>query len=536
MSLHVPLSVQLITSRGSHRVTRQARDLRFRSTSPGGFASAVVPLDRPLNIQPDDVQLYGRLVVTDGRSGEVVWDGQLEDPSRSAGPDGTVWELTAIGPAGHTRDRTVPLIYVDRRLDPWVTPSYSVEYGEVSRRDEAAIQMRVARGAVMATTDNEIAVAYRALQDAGQEIGRISLAWDAGVTDANLILRIQSQPSLAIEDSDSAATGGDGLAASIGGTPSLTAGSDEIHVQMLRQTSNLAIGNDNTWFRISDIAVRGLLKDAAGADIVTGYDADTVLASEVVADLLGRLLVQFDGPSARIDATTHGIDQLAYPDGINAHDLLNDLMRIEAGYTWHAWERNETTGKHRFEWVQLPTQVRYEAGLTGGYASQGSADGLYDRVRVRWRDPSGVIRTTLRTQTVPELTAAGRSREALIDLGDELGSESNAQRVGEMFLADHAAPPNRGRLTIARPIRDLISGRMVAPWEIRPGNLIRVQGVLPHVDPLNATSRDGLTVFHIASTDFRAADAAAELELDAYSRSTARALADLHARPARRRR
>jgi hypothetical protein len=80
---------------------------------------------------------------------------------------------------------------------------------------------------------------------------------------------------------------------------------------------------------------------------------------------------------------------------------------------------------------------------------------------------------------------------------------------------------------IARPIHDILAGRMVQPWEIRPGTLIRVRGILPRPDSLNATARDGLTVFRIVSVEFRASDAAAVLELDSYSTSVARALADL---------
>jgi hypothetical protein len=71
------------------------------------------------------------------------------------------------------------------------------------------------------------------------------------------------------------------------------------------------------------------------------------------------------------------------------------------------------------------------------------------------------------------------------------------------------------------------TGRQVAPWEIRPGRLIRLRGVMPHTDSLNATARNGITVFRVKSVEFNAADYTAHLELDAFAPSIVRALAVL---------
>jgi hypothetical protein len=98
------------------------------------------------------------------------------------------------------------------------------------------------------------------------------------------------------------------------------------------------------------------------------------------------------------------------------------------------------------------------------------------------------------------------------------------------LLAEHATPPNAGTLTIARPIYDHERGRMVDPWEIRPGNLIRVRGIQPNPNSLNVTDRDGVTVFQIVGTDYDTSSASATLELDSYSPTVARALAALSGR------
>ena len=55
---------------------------------------------------------------------------------------------------------------------------------------------------------------------------------------------------------------------------------------------------------------------------------------------------------------------------------------------------------------------------------------------------------------------------------------------------------------------------MVDPWEIRPGHLIRVRGIQARQDALNATSRDGETVFKVTAVDYSASSASATVELD----------------------
>jgi hypothetical protein len=240
-----------------------------------------------------------------------------------------------------------------------------------------------------------------------------------------------------------------------------------------------------------------------------------------VEDLLGRLLTEFDGANATVATNTYAIDHLAYPDGVTPAKVLDDLMMYEPAYFWQATDRN-SAGKYKFEWKAWPSTVRYEADAVDGYRSTGSADGLYNAVTVRWRDSRGWIQTTRRTSTVAQLAF---TRDAFLDLGDEVASPTNADQAGDQFLAEHATPPNAGTLTVARPIYDHDRGTRVMPWEIRPGNLIRVRGIAPNPNSLNATRGDGVTVFSIVGVDYNTSSASATLELDSYSPSIARALA-----------
>jgi hypothetical protein len=290
----------------------------------------------------------------------------------------------------------------------------------------------------------------------------------------------------------------------------------------------LTVANDDTWASVSALRISALMYDKTGT-LISGagtYDNDYVLASDIIADLLGRWLTKFDAANAVVTTTTHHVDQFAYPDPVPASQILDDLMVLESAFYWMAWEK-QANGLARFEWVPWPTTVRYEANVVDGFSAPSSGSDIFNNVMVRWKDSRGRIRTTNRGQAVTVLNDAGLTRTASLDLADEIGSLANAQRAGDQFLIDHAAAPNAGTLTVGRPIPDLTYGRMVPPWRIVPGQLIRVRGVRPRVDALNASGNDGATVFRIVSVEYSTSSGQATLELDAYTRTTWRAIAHL---------
>lgn len=536
MSLTIPLAVRLSTAKGDRHVTKDLHDLSFRSVAPGGFASATLTLSRPLAIQPDEIAEFGQVYIYDRRDGQTAWEGRLEDPGRSAGEGGEVWQITATGPAAHAQDRTVSLIYADRRLEGWSIGAQSTVSVNVSFNDDEAIKMSLAAGTTFGVGLAGLAV-YHQIAYTSQEIGYVNIPWSSGAASSNLELRLGTSlgtGGTTAVDTDTASLTPGALTGSRGGINPITSGHDTVRLRFVRTASDLAVANDTVWVQFTP-HVRGLLKDATGADITSGYTTDTVLASEVVADLLGRLLPRYDGAGATITTTSFPIDQLSYPDGASPQKVFEDLMTIEPAYYWAAWETN-TSGNHRFEWVPWPATVRYEASTADGFDSPSSASELYNAVSVRWRNGIGVGLTTRRTSTVKILDDAGLTREAYLDLSDEAGSPTMAIQAGDEFLAQHTTPVNSGSLTIARPILDIDKGRYVQPWEIRPGSLIRVRDVLPRVDSLNATARDGVTIFKIAGMDFNASSATATLDLDSYPLTVSRAIADLNKRRITRKR
>lgn len=538
--LGVPLAVRLKTANNDTFVSADVHDLSFRSTIPGGFASCEISLDRSLSLDPAEIALYGTLYVYDGRSGAVIWQGRLEDPGRATGPQGEVWRVTAVGPAARARDRTVPLIYVDRSLERWfrymVTGLTHPDAEDRIQPDQGgaaatALHLMHPRGAVV-PDNSTVGREYRAIREAGQKLARIDYNTDAGQIQASWFEQLILQPSATTARSQTQTTAGNASASRVVVT-NWTNGDDLCQVRLSINPGG-TVADDLGWSSFMNLYVLAMRFNADATEKTTGYTTSTVLASEIVADLLGRLLVDYDGTNATVTATTYAIDQLAYPDGITPEKVLEDLMRFESGFYWAAWETT-VMDKARFEWVAWPSTVRYEATAKDGIDSPGSAVDLYNAVSVRWRDTDGAIKRTRRTQTVQALTDAGLTREAFIDLGDELSSSTNAIQAGDKFLIDHATAPNAGTLRVSTPIVDTLTGRNVQPWEIRPGHLIRVRDIKPRVDALNVTDRDAVTTFRIVGVSYNARNNQATLNLDSQPKSIQQFIAGSMGPVARRR-
>jgi hypothetical protein len=522
--LNVPLAVRLVTSLTDRHVSTDVRSLQFRSVVPGGYAACELQLDRPMTLQPDELALYGDVYVYDGRTGDVVWQGRMEDPGRGAGGQGEVWAIRAVGPAAHARDGAVKLLYVDKALGRWHLMGYSCANANADgfedqqmadASDAPGARFRALRGTVLATSDS-FGRHYRELNEAGQDLARLSYDWDAGQTSAWMDIESVARTGIAgggdvAKTSTFNIAGGSHVA--VVGTD-FTAGRDVAEIRIQYTGGGGTIATDTCWGLFSNIVVMARRYTKAGV-LVTSYTADTVTADEIVADLLGRLLDQYDGDNAVIAACTFDIEQLAYPDGATPAEVLADLVRLEPDFYWAAWSGKPA----RFEWSTWPTAVGYEATTKEGFDSPGSAADLFNAVSVRWTDVDGRLRTTVRTSTVIALDDAGLTRTARVDLGDEVGTLADAQQAGDEFLAQHGAPPNAGTLRVSSPILSIADNRMVDPWEIIPGRLIRVRDVVPRVDALNPTARDAVTVFRVVAVTYDAATNTATLELDSSPRT-----------------
>jgi hypothetical protein len=166
-------------------------------------------------------------------------------------------------------------------------------------------------------------------------------------------------------------------------------------------------------------------------------------------------------------------------------------------------------------WLDRPGTVRYEAVVwiddwDGGIQPVDQ----FNRAVARWKTKTGNIRITVGTQVIPEMAAAGRTRTFWQDLGDNSGATVNAAQANATVLQDHRYAKNGGRLTLARQIVDLYTGRTINPWEVKPAYLIRMVGVEPTADGLNVSTvtPNGSTICRIVNKSFDGD--AVQLDLD----------------------
>ncbi len=541
MTVPVGLSVAVQNKYGFHHIGSELDDLQFGTTSPGGYGDASFTLRRPLNITPEIVVPFSKVFIYDTRSATTVYAGRLQDPGRTADANGESYQLQAVGGQAHMHDDTRQLFYVDTELTRWeqvdkVTPGSVLE--QISDLNDTGVPvflLRIPMGTAVNPTDPSRAVAaHRGIAAAGQKIARISYNYDCGLTTANITHSMYgATEGVGAADIAFSTTFNtvSGATSRVIGTD-WTAGRNRPIIRFHYTAAAANVSADTWWLQISGISLCTTRYTKAGVEQLTAasYLQDNVKASQVVEDLLGRVLTQtIDGANAAVSITSYDIEQLAYPDGTTPGKVLDDLCAIEQAYTWHVWEVNPDNGKFVFEWLPWPTTARYEADILEGFSSPASANTIYNQAAIRWHN-RGTIRVSRYTSSVDALTDAGFDRTWFQDLGDEASTSANANRVGNQFLQEHRYPTNAGQLTISRPSIDHTFGREVQPYELRAGNVIRVQGPESYPGALNADGRDGLTLFRIAATRYDSQTNSATLDLDTYSLSVSRSLAALRRR------
>lgn len=526
-ALQVPLSFRLTNSANDVLMVAEVKDLATRSVANGGFASATVTLDRPLNVAAPDIKQFGRAYVYDTSSGETVWEGELQDPGKSSDGDGLSWNIVAIGPSGHAKDETFAYVPIGTNLDDWEKFGGSTNSSSVSSFTDASdadgIKVQFSGGINVATP---VYVAGRLLTflAAGTSMAAISgtgIGGGTGQWTENVYAYGPSGPELI--DSIPLQTAANNFRGEVGSE--FSAGQTTPHIRMDR-TGAATAPDDNAFTFFKNLIVQSVRVSEENV-AVTSYPNNYCTTTEIVQDLVGAHTTLYDGLDAFIEDVADQITNFWYPDGTTVFDALNDLITLNGAFYWAAWETIPRSGKWRFEFRAWPTTVRYEAGIEDGFEQPQSANDLFNEVAVHWVDSKGRQQTTIRTSTVASLTAAGKTRSERIDLGSEIGSLAAAQSAGDNFLAEHNLPVQNGRLTVARAILDYDRGMMVNPWMIRPGGLVRVRDVDPQPNALNPGGRDGSTVFRVVSVEYRASSNTAQLGLDTDPVSVSRDLAKL---------
>jgi hypothetical protein len=534
--LRSPLAVRVANSNFDRHVTSQLDDIEFSTAGIGGFDSCSFELNKPIFDNPEELAVESRIVVYDTRNGRTIWEGKLTDPGRSYGDEGHRWSMTAMGPKKHASDRFSPYIAIDTNLEAWKQSFSSVAEASVTvsglpGNDSVDCLLSLFPAGIAVANGDTINARYTLIAEAGQNIGSFRYTHTEGFipspASAWQILGGTANGGDTITNTQSYDTSTRTIGAQFAG-PDFNTSQKWIFTRNKRNDIATNVAGDKVYTAITAYYVIALMKDRTGANITgaSSYPVGYLTADLIITDLLATFCPLFDVLNATIDATTYQIDQFAYPTGARPADMFDDLLLAHPDKRWAAWETNPATGKYRFEFTGWGAQPRYEVTISDGIDLPGSSTDLYNRVTVQGLDARGRTKSHVVTSTVAALGTLTREAEP-IDLGAELYTTANADRVGTQFLAANNTPPASGTLTIRRPIRDLLAGRIVQPHEIRAGSLMRVRGLSPTASGVTATDRDGATVFRLANTSFRDSDQAAVCTLDSRSYTIDQLLARL---------
>lgn len=549
--LNTPLMVRLLSRTGSLNLTGQLLDeVQYGNATPGGYTTAQCKLSRPLDRAALDLAPYTGFEIVDTASGQQLWFGRLEDPGRTSREQ--VWDLNATGWSAHAQDRTQAVSYQDSRMSQFVPFQPQLKSGgdvQVGASDstleytEPAMTFAWPKG-VQIAAGRALQMQMQTLVPSGQHCAYVRVVHSEGMAGAGLfVLELVGRGGLDVDLVLATATPTTGVV-----TTAVEIGNQYVTLHTifelrLRWTGGTGtLNNDTTFSVVTETMVQATRMDRWGDELMgaSDYDGSGVPAHAIIEDLLGRFLPAYDRNGSDVDTSITGrVTQLAYEDGTTAQQVLEDLMTLYPTHYWAVWGGDPvaqyglpgyiSTKGARFEWQPWPTAVSLDGLNTNldDFADSGSSAELYNEVTVRWKDAVGRSFATLRTGSSPALTAAGLKRRAFIDLGSQMGNKAQAASIGDAFLLAHAYPSNGGTIKVRRPLRDMASGRLLRPRELRAGVLCRVANLSPQPDELNAAVTDGSTVFRVAAVNYSAKNDEATLTLDSYGRSVARQLAGL---------
>lgn len=520
----VPLAVRCRNNRFDGNITGYIHGtVNFNKVDPGGYKAANFVVSRKLGYRSDIIQPYSRIYFYDRRTGNTIWEGDVTHPGHSVSDDGALLEVQVDGSVERLNDWSGARIYVDRDMQAWAKTSTSVVATNIEVGDDRGGSGLDALTLAFPTdlhvdTNFRCEGIYTRILESGQTVGRFDYTTDDGHTSGSpgwLVRMLYTPPSTVARSEILNVAGHTSSPQNIAGTNA------NVLVCQLIWTSGASStgtsGNDIVWTSLRGLVVVARLFKKDGTNETTGL-TNAVTAARVWGDMLGDMLAPiFDGVNATVDVGTNtDIFQLVYPDGTNCTQIANDLLTYEPGMTYLAGASNPVDNKYSLQFVSRATTIRYEA-LEWMDIHQGGAQEVeqYNEVATRWKTPVGNIRMTVATQSIPEMSAVGRTRRFFQDLGQIMGDASNVTTANATVLQDHRYPANTGSVVINRPIVDLFTGRYVQPYEIEPSYLIRLVGVAPSPDVLNWTgSSNGAAICKIVQTSYNAQEGAATLDLD----------------------
>lgn len=509
--------------------------------------------------------LFNRVQIVDLRTMETVWEGRIEDPARQTSDD--TWELGCLGGMVAASDVRRSVFYIDNSLDSWLVDDFYLNGAFNIDRDEASKTIIVKLSNAFWPTNTLFdPLRHQRCQETGMYLGRFDITYEGGGPSQMAAVTNVVAPDLGTGESrvdvttftTAATRKGNAIGAANSFSEPL-AQNVELYAGNDSSTTSVTISDTNkATERYRDLRVQAQRVDRTGSPLTTStdYPQEYVTVAQVVEDVVGRFLnkvqaifnVTFTGQVRSTDvyidtSSTVQITHLTYFDGTTAAEILTDLMSIQTDAYWAIWETKvgATDGANgvddtgfRFEWATWPDGWGYQATTIDGFDGQPNGENLYNLLFYQYTDSqalnNGYKYTKIgnRTSSHQALAKAELIRATTIKREGQVAG-ATAQTEASAKILDYDRVTNTGTLKVSRPIQFFDTGsnsnsgasRMVDPWNIRPGKLIRVTDLPPsakymafqHGDSSPPIELDG-TVFKVVATEYNSSDNTCTLELD----------------------
>lgn len=520
MSMAIPLGVRIFNVWGhavDQWVTRLVDDISFRSVTPGGFANATFTLHNDqMSAWSEVAQVFNRVQIVDLRSQEIAWEGRIDTIRRQT--DSDTWELGCLGSMAYASDIQIPVFYIDGLISSWELGIASVSDLFTTTVNEDAQQMTFKPSPVVWAVSHVAPVAtWQKCEATGQRIGRWDITYSGRSSTADFRTGVDVQtPFGAATQTNVDLTAWN--AALVRKSNLIITDFTSTNAQRLRLAMDVTGAGSATVQTSGTISlprVQAQRVDETGAKLQTAasYPNDYVTVEQVVRDVVGRFLVgawlftsnnipyhgHVGSEGIFIDTTaTAQFTHLTYYDGTTGAQVLDDMMTAQPNAYWALWESRfgasvdgNADARFRFEWATWPLGYCYQATSIDGLEEQ--PDGGAVANLVSWQYPRdddlSFVQLEQYWDTAKENTLLrdGNVTRAVTVRSDLPSSSVNAFARAVAYFEANQRTTNAGTLTIKRPIQAHDAGlnsnsgmsRMLDPWLIRPGKLIRITDIPP---------------------------------------------------------
>lgn len=460
----------------------------------GGSSRLEMTLRRDPSVNWPDLQAFSD--VDYYRDGMLVWSGRVREAPTRGGQD--QWEIAVSceGWQAHLDDDLYHPFYVATDQGRWR------DYRDYLTADltgyTAAWQVSNQGGAVTISLPNGTAVTNKAagvMFDAGYgaTVKRLAFTVSHGAWGGTANLYYASGATVALGDP---AVSLRNIAAA-GSAASVTATLGTARRYVLVYVLFTGTATDNCWLRFDTaLCASSTSYESAGASALT--------ADKVVLDALTRApLLSTD--TSGVSAGSFTVPSYA-PDGHVTPREAIDAVNAYEGY------RARVDVRKRVAFSAYPAAPIVETLAELDDSSPTTVDDVTTRVVVETTDGANVAITADRTTTATTLAGQrGVTRAIAVNPSSPM-TQAGADRVGDVWLAEHARAAMRGTITI-RPgdCRTVLGGASVHPAELltRVGEQLRLAR---YRDQITGTShRDA----RIVDVDYSPADNTARVSLDA---------------------